>query len=269
MNRLLTMNNTFTKNSVFTKIGNIAFHRTNLSLLSLLLVLSCTNTRMQVEEAPEEYTYNPGGAGPALEIEMTRGEGHNHPLMAIWMEKPDGTFIQTIYVAESIGKGVFQHGDASRGFWMAGEIQRPAALPHWSHKRGIKNDQGYYLPTPTSPVPDAYTGPTPGRSFVLRTRMDQEPDEPYVVKFEINQTWDWNEYWTNNKFPDDEEYKTSCQPALVYAVTLDPSDPGEEYPMKLIGRSHHSGASGELFTDLETMTTALHIAERIVIRTTD
>lgn len=235
-------------------------------MLTLTCLFSCTNTRMQAEEAPELFSYNPGGAGPAIEIEMIRGEGHNHPLMAIWVEKPDGTFMQTLYVAESIGKGMFQHGDASRGFWMPGEIQRPAALPHWSHKRGIKNDHGHYLPTPTNPVPDAYTGPTPGRSFNLSTRMDQEPEGSFVVKFEINQTWDWNEYWTNNKYPDNDEYKTSCQPALVYAVTVDSSDPQKEYPMELIGRSHHSGANGDLFTDLETMTTALHIAEKIIVR---
>ena len=120
------------------------------AFLSFLLMLSCTNTRLQVDESPENFSYNPAGRGPSIEIEMTRGEGHNHPLMAIWAEKADGTFLQTLYVAESIGKGIFQHGDASRGFWMPGEIQRPAALPYWSHKRGIKNEYGYYLPTPTN-----------------------------------------------------------------------------------------------------------------------
>ena len=236
-----------------------------LSLLALLM-LSCTNTRVPVEEAPEHLSYNPSGTGPVLEIEMIRGEGHNHPLMVIWVETPDGKFIQTLYVAESIGKGVFQHGDASRGFWMPGEIQRPAALPYWSHKRGIINKDGLYLPTPTNPVPDAYTGPTPGQNFILRSRLDEQGLTGFNVLFEINQTWDWNEYWTNNKYPDDEEYKSSCQPALVYSVSINLDNPQESYEMKVIGRSHHSGANGDLFTDLETLTTALHIAEQITIR---
>lgn len=240
--------------------------KSSLLYLSLVLMLSCTNTRMQVEEAPERFSSNPGGTGPALEIEMTRGAGHNHPLMAIWVEKPDGTFVQTLYVAQSIGKGIFQHGDASRGFWMPGEIQRPAALPYWSHRRGIRNERGNYLPTPQNPVPDAYTGPTPGQSFILSTKLDRPTEGPFRVLLEINQTWDWNEYWTNNKYPEDEEYKTSCQPALVYAVTIDPKDSAKAYAMELIGRSHHSGATGELFGDLETMSTALHIAENIVVR---
>ena len=38
---------------------------------------------------------------------------------------------------------------------------------------------------------------------------------------EINQNWDWNEYWTNDKYPDDENYKMSCQPALVYEAVID------------------------------------------------
>jgi len=237
-------------------------------LVHALFFLMCTNTRVPVEEAPEHFSYNPAGSGPALEIEMTHGEGHNHPLLAIWVETPDGKFIQTLYVSESIGKGVFQHGDASRGFWMAGEIQRPAALPYWSHKRGIKNEQGYYLPTPTSPIPDAYTGPTPGQSFILHTKLNELSLNRFKVLFEINQTWDWNEFWTNNKYPDDEEYKTSCQPALVYSASIDLDNPQGPYQMRVIGRSHHSGSNGDLFTDLETLTTALHIAEQITIRVT-
>jgi hypothetical protein len=219
-----------------------------------------------VEEAPDHISSNPSGQGPALEIEMVKGEGHNHPLMAIWVETPDGQFVQTLYVAESIGKGVFQHGDASRGFWQPGEIQRPAALPYWSHKRGIKNANGLYLPTPANPVPDAYTGPTPPRSFILTTRLDEPGLTRINLLFEINQTWDWNEYWTNNKFPGDEEYKTSCQPALVYSVSIDLEHPEDLYSMKIIGRSHYSGADGKLYSDLETMTTALHIASEIRVR---
>lgn len=229
-------------------------------------MLACTTSKVPEDESFVSINTNPGGSGVALEIEMIRGKGHNHPLMAIWIEDESGRFVQTLFVAESIGKGVFQHGDASRGFWMPGEIQRPAALPYWSHKRGIKNEQGLYLPTPNSPVPDAYTGPTPQQSFTLQSNLNDPEIRQFQVLFEINQTWDWNEYWTNNKYPDDEEYKTSCQPALVYSTAVNLDDPRKEYPMKIIGRSHHSGANGELYQDLETLSTALHIAEEIVVR---
>jgi hypothetical protein len=149
---------------------------------------------------------------------------------------------------------------------MPGEIQRPAALPYWSHKRGIKNENGLFLPTPTNPIVDAYTGPTPEKSFILDTSLDEADLRKFHVLFEINQTWDWNEFWTNNKFPEDEEYKTSCQPALVFAVAIDLDKPDREYVMEVVGRSHHSGANGELYDDIHTLTTALHIAEEIVVR---
>jgi hypothetical protein len=232
-----------------------------------LITLSCTTSRVPVEETPDHFTYNPEGTGPVIEIEMTRGEAHNHPLMAIWAETPEGKFIQTLYVAESIGKGIFRHGDTSHGFWEPGEIRRPAALPYWSHKRGIRAEDGLFLPTPRDPVPDAYTGPTPQKSFILKTRLDKPGPEKIRILFEINQTWDWNEYWTNDKYPDDSEYKTSCQPALVYASpVIDLSDPGGPYPMEVIGRSDQSGRSGDLYHDLETITTALHIADKITVR---
>jgi len=238
----------------------------NLLFISLsIITLACTTSKVPADETPDQISSNPAGQGTHLEIEMLRGEGHNHPLMAIWIEDEAGQYIQTLYVAESIGKGVFRHGDASRGFWMPGEIQRPAALPYWSHKRGIKNEHGLYLPTPSSPVPDAYTGPTPEISFILNTRLDEPGLTKFNVLFEINQTWDWNEFWTNNKFPEDEEYKTSCQPALVYSTSIDLERPESEYVMEVIGRSHHSGTDGKLYDDVQTLTTALHIAEEIVV----
>jgi len=231
-----------------------------------LMILSCSTSRVPSDETPDHLTSNPGGHGTALEINMIRGEGHNHPLMAIWVEDEAGQFVQTLYVAESIGKGVFQHRDTSKGFWMPGEIRRPAALPYWSHSRGIKAQDGLYLPTPTNPVPDAYTGPTPEKSFILHTRLDKVGLQKFNLLFEINQTWDWNEFWTNNMYPDDEEYKTSCQPALVYSVFIDMNNLQEVFVMKAIGRSHHSGSDGELYNDLHTLTTALHIAEVIEVK---
>ena len=62
--------------------------------------------------------------------------------------------------------------------------------------------------------------------------------------FEINQNWDWNEYWTNNKFPDDENYKMSCQPALVYEAVIDNGKNLRSVAMKPIGHSHYSGKTG-------------------------
>jgi hypothetical protein len=112
-------------------------------------------------------------------------------------------------------------------------------------------------------VADAVTGPTPQGSFVLNSRRTTVAPATFKVMLEINQSWDWNEFWTNDKYPDDPDYKTSSQPALIYEAYIDMNDLQKEYVMAPAGRSHHSGKDGMLYTDLETLTSAKTIAEKI------
>ena len=148
---------------------------------------------------------------------------------------------------------------------MPGEIQRPATLPYWAHQRGVLNELGTYMPTLKNPVPDAYSGATPLSSFILNVKTDKKLSGKYRIYLELNQSWDWNEYWTNNKYPDDKEYKTSSQPALVYSADFDTSQAGREIELKPVGRSHYAGSDGQLYTDLNTLTTALKIAKKITL----
>jgi len=247
-----------------------------LTPLLMTMVHSCSPTRepgqvlhrrtLLEDSAPEVIRTFPTGFERPVEIVFHRGRAHNHPLMAIWLEDMDGNYLQTLYVAESIGKGYFRHGDPSSGRWMPGPVRRPAALPYWGHQRGIQAPDGYYLPTREDPVPDALTGPTPSGSFVLASSLPPGDGTPVRILLEINQSWDWNRHWTNNKFPEDPHYKSSSQPALVYEAVIQPGDSPREVPMQPIGHSHWSGASGELFPGLETLTTALEIAREIVVR---
>jgi hypothetical protein len=208
---------------------------------------------------------NQEGTGQVIMLKFTKGSGHNHPLMAVWVEDTAGNYLQTLYVAKSIATGIFNYGDASTGQWTQGEKRRPAALPYWSHKRGIKAEDGLYLPTPDLPIPDAYTGATPKNDFELITRLDTEGPQIFNVLFEINQPWDWNEYWSNAKYPDDYEYKTSSQPALVYQTMINLDSGKKKYEMQLIGHSHYSGKNGELYEDTSTLTTALEITKEITV----
>jgi len=213
----------------------------------------------------EIITTNKGGEGIKIKLEFTKGPGHNHPLMAIWVEDTIGKYIQTLYIAKSIATGILNYADPSSGNWTEGEIRRPAAVPYWSHKRGIQADDGLFLPTPENPVPDAYSGATPKNNFILETRLDEKGPGVFRIFFEINQPWDWNEYWTNAKYLEDYEYKTSSQPAVVYQATIDVNAATGEIPMEVIGHSHYSGKDGELYEDVSTLTTALQIADKIII----
>lgn len=201
--------------------------------------------------------------GPILTVEFKPGKYHNHPLMALWIEDLDGTYLQTLYVPRSIARGVFQHGSTSTGKWTEGEVRRPGALPYWGHRWGIQAKDGLYLPTPENPLPDAVSGATPQAAFVLNSRLAFQPGKKFRVFMEINQPWDWNEYWTNNKYPGDKDYATSCQPAVVYSAILDPESGIQSAELKAIGHSHYSGKDGSLTTDLSTLTTALQIASSV------
>jgi len=203
--------------------------------------------------------------GLPIQITVERGPSHNHPLMVIWIEDMQGNYIQTLFIAQSIAKGFFGFGDASSGKWMPGPIQRPASLPYWAHKRGVKSETGLYIPSQASPLPDAITGPTPKAGFTVNSQIPDNLRDSFQILMEINQSWDWNAHWTNNKFPNDMEYYSSAQPALVYRATINPAESSANFQMLPVGHSHWSGKTGELFTDLSTITTALKIINRATI----
>lgn len=208
---------------------------------------------------------NVNGTGSSIQIEMLKGKAHNHPTFAIWLEDTNGKYIQTLFVTKAISQGIFEHGDATGGIWKPGEVSRPAALPYWFHKRDVKGPDGSLVPSPSNKVPDAYSGATPAGSFRLTTRTDKLIPGKVNLLLEINQPWDWNTYWNNTLYPDNVDYQSSCQPAVVYSATVDLAKTGEIVVMKPLGHSHYSGENGELYIDLSTITSALYIAEKINI----
>jgi len=240
-------------------------------VLTLIIIMSgCSagslKNKKRVPETKTMFSTNIDGKGPEIIVDFSKGESFYYPLFAIWLEDTEGKYIQTLYVAKSVATGVFQYARQQNNKWITAEKRAPQTLPYWAHKRGIKASDGLYMPDSGTAVPDAYTGATPVTGFILTTRADKQLPDRYKVMFEINQNWDWNEYWTNNKYPDDENYKWSCQPAVVYEAVIDSKSHEDSYLMKPVGHSHYSGKTGELFTDLSTLTTALHIADSVMVR---
>lgn len=236
----------------------------------LVITASCTPGGFRKQQIlPEKkivLNTNINGNGPEITLELYKGESFYYPLMAVWLEDLDGNYIQTLFVPKSVATGIFRYGKQEKNKWIAGEKRAPQTLPYWSHKRGVIASDGLYMPEPANRVPDAYTGATPEQSFILHSNADKPLPELFRVLVEINQNWDWNEYWTNNKYPDDENYKMSCQPALVYEAVVNTRNTAQVYSLKPIGHSHYSGKTGELFSDLSTLTTAMHIADSILVR---
>lgn len=213
------------------------------------------------------FQTNASGKGQAIELEMKKGKNYSHPLLAIWVENEKGEYIQTLYVSQSIAKGMYGFGDKSSGQWKPGPVRRPAALPYWAKKRNVMESDGLFIPTVNTPMADAYTGPTPQKSFRLFSKFDEAIHQPFRILFEINQAFDFNPFWTNNLYPQDDNYKTSGQPALVFCSDLiDPTQINDSYTFTLLGHSDPKGNSSQLNTDVSTITSALNIVHKIELK---
>lgn len=238
-------------------------------LISAVLLASCSSkpsaTRLAQRQTFTDVVTNSSGTGEEIELRFYGGPSIYYPLMAVWLEDEEGNYLQTLFVPRAIATGVFRYGSNASGKWVEAAKRAPQTLPYWSHKRGVMAQDGLYMPAPDSPVADAYSGATPTTSFILKTRADSPLPGKVRVMFEINQNWDWNEYWTNDKFPDNVNYLNNAQPALVYEADVDLGNLRERYLLKPIGHSHPTGATGELFTDLSTLTTALQITDSVVV----
>ena len=232
----------------------------------LAILLSCTS-QQKLDSQTETITTRPEVVNTKLKFDFTVGKAHNHPTFAIWVEDLEGNYIETLYVTSYIASGTFLHGESEPGKWKnePGNVRRPAALPYWSHKRNIKAPDGLYIPAPETAVPDALTGATPKAGFTLATGTKFN-EKMFRVLVEVNQPWDSNDFWTNGKYPDDFNYKTSLQPALVYSVTISTDDAGKQLFLNPVGHGHYSGKTGELFTDISTITTAREIFSKIAVK---
>ncbi len=204
----------------------------------------------------------------SFSLTLEAGNQHNHPTFAVWLETVDGQFLQPLFVTKSLATGTYQNADAGDKRWKRepGEARRPASLPYFLHKRGIKNQEGTFLPTPQKPIADSYTGATPLVSTILQISPEKPLSGKYKILVEINQPWDFNAVWYNDKIPGNVDYLTSAQPSLVYMVEIDTENLHEEYFLNPIGHGDPTGATGKLFTDISGHTTARDIFKYLILR---
>ena len=205
----------------------------------------------------------------SISVELKKGEAFQYPLFAIWIEDMSGNYVQTLYISRVIASSTFDFGEKINNDWEPAVLRRPESLPYWSHKRGIKAVDGLYMPMGNSADIDANSGATPTGNFIIHANSEIAKGN-YKILMELNQSYDWNEFYTKDKFPEDEIYSGSGQvgqPSLIYATEIAPKDfDAKTYKlMELIGHGHYSGKNGGLYADLSQITTAKQIADRIII----
>jgi len=230
---------------------------TTMSILALYLQSCSVNKSTKNTKETSEFNYATN-QDSFLTISLEKGKAYNHPTYAIWVEDLNGNFISTIFLTKSLSTRIFGYKHSFGYIWEAdsGRSVRPATLPVWIAKADVDlNSQ--------KDLVDGVSGATPTSNSTVSTDIPQEFPEKFRVFLEVNQTWDWNKYWTNSMYPESFEYKTSCQPSLIYAVTVDTKSSIKDYYLNPVGHGHYDGSNGELYTDLRTLTTAKEIFQNI------
>lgn len=199
----------------------------------------------------------------SMTLEFTKGKSFNHPTFVIWLEDMEGNYLKTLFITKSYAECFFKNKLLGDTLWIpeSGKSHQPAALSFWTHKKGLINNKTL-IPTRENSFIDAFTGATPDGSFIFKTKKSEKNN--YRLLVEINQTWDWNKYWTNNKFPDNSAYKHSAQPSIIYEVKINDTD--NIYFLNPVGHGDPKGESGKLYTNISTLTSAKNIFSSIKIK---
>lgn len=232
-------------------------------------------------------------SGPAFTIQFQKGPFLMWPQYAIWLETMDGKFIQPLYITSKLANNNFankvirkhpervftenpfttgeddaeifeyQWDEASKN-----ERIRPESLPVFLHALGVRSATGMMVPETSTPTLDAYAGATMTENFLLTTQALDDLPMQFKIRFEINQSFDFNEYYSSNRFPDDAIYSGngfSAQPSVVYEAVMDRKNDQQLYRLTLIGQGHHSGKDGKINLDTSKLTTAKQIVDRVIV----
>lgn len=219
-----------------------------LALVVILLIFGVTNPRFI---GSNMLTIR--SEGENVGVRITRGPYWFHqiamiitatPTYAIWFEDLDGNFISTYYVTKKFYQWTRTSGD--------NQPEKIEALPHWWHKQ-----RGTLLT-------DAVTAATPQHDLRIKSNKTPWP-EKVVIKMEINNSFDYNEYYTQHQEQGTIGTKEGGQPALVYSAVVKLSQPVQEYEMILVGHSSPDGSDGGLYSNIDTMTTARQIVDKIIV----
>lgn len=184
------------------------------------------------------------------------------PQMVVWLEDLDGSYRETLYVTGKAGSSSYDEGS----LFEPALVARPEALPYWGHKRGVTSADGSFTPPVGSSELDAMTAATPLSDH--QVVIDAPAAGRYRLLLEINRSFDFNDYYSPSRFPDDPVYSgfgSSGQPSLIYAAEIELGQTGE-YLLSLQGRGHHSGADGTLYSDLEGISTAREMLDFVVVK---
>jgi hypothetical protein len=156
------------------------------------------------------------------------------PQIACWLETPQGAYVETVYVTAT---------GATKRWFGAPAAGRPEALPVWDHARRAA----------ASPA-DAVSGATPAGTLRVESGIAGAlPAGTYVVKLEINSSFDYNERYTRSTSG------VNGQPSLVYSGRIEVGRGEASAELAPTGTGSIDGSDGSITPGLDGITTALQI----------
>ncbi len=160
------------------------------------------------------------------------------PQVAVWVETPQGEYIDTLYVTAAAATGRYR---------AAPRDGRPEALPVWSHLDKARLDA---VSSPTT------VGGAVRYGNDIAARL---PAGAYVVKLETNRSYDWNAAYTRKNAG------VNGQPSLVYQADIEIGTGSREALFRPIGHGSVDGKDGRMLPGLEGIDTALGLFSSLKI----
>jgi hypothetical protein len=193
-----------------------------------------------------------------LTVSITPGaywKTERNPQFAVWVEKADGTYVTTLYVTQRAAK---------KNWLFSPKGGRPESLPVWYH---AVNSAVVVVKTQSPKTDtDVLTSATPGASDKVQKSVQLPTGEVYIVKVEVNHSFDYNESWPKKAKKGSAQYSgVNGQPSVVYAGTLDtkttatPEHGAVKIVLEPAGTGAIDGSDGNLHDNLANLTTALQI----------
>lgn len=169
------------------------------------------------------------------------------PQYAVWIETADGAFISTITVTKNSAKDK----------WISAPKEgRPEALPVWKHACDSAGSK-----------PDAMSSATSVSAVSVDSSVDLSVSgADYVIKLEVNTSYDYNEFWPKNAKEGKGDYSgVNGQPSLVYEGRFIAGNPGT-IELQPVGQGSVDGSNGLIKPGFEGMTTALQMIKTATVQ---
>ncbi len=230
------------------------------ALLAVLMTATATDTAL-AEAAPPVET---GSDESRLTARVVVVPGENWttrmkvafvsvkkgPQCAVWIETEDGEYVATLTATARTAENEWR---------AAPEEGRPESLPVWSAARARGNGGAAGTSGAADGV-DAVSSATPMEGVEgSRSGIVLKPGAPYVVRCEVNHSFDYNDAWPKKAKPGDARYSgVNGQPSLVYEGRF---VAGTDASVDLVpvGTGSVDGSSGGMTAGFEGMTSALSI----------